>query len=620
MNAMQAAPPAMRYFPVVDQEACERGKIDAILDNIFTLNGETHRLPEPIDWARNPSADREWHILLHKFYYATGLGLAFHETGARRYLDQWVVLTRSWIEQAPADFCHNPELRADASQIAGRRIQNWLYAYHYCVLDNHTRPIDKVFHPLLLESLRAQVGYLLGHLSPARNHRTLELYAVFLAAVAFPQWREASDWLAFARREIIANIANDLLADGVHCELSTDYHHLVLRNYLCVRRLAKMNGIALPAAVDEALIKALEFAMYAHKPDGVVPALSDGDARGFAQVLHWGHELYGRADMLYVATQGAAGTPPARRVAGFGAGGYYFLRSGWGERGEAFHDERYLVFDCGPLGAGNHGHFDLLSIELAGYGRSLVVDPGRYTYYESGAVNWRARFRATAAHNTVVVDGKNQTRYGPLPGKHRYKIQGPPPRHELKAFISGAGFDYLHGAAHSAEYDAVHERKIAFIAGEYWLVVDMLRSSSEHDYELLFHLGAPAQGRVEVHPRRGCTVIATPQLLIAQAYRPDVKLELRQGWISARYGEKHRAPVVCFQARARDQTFATLLYPYAKAPPALSFAQRSGVTGALTLRIEVQHVTRYCVDECVFTAHGEAPFQVRRRVVIEDRP
>jgi hypothetical protein len=41
------------------------------------------------------------------------------------------------------------------------------------------------------------------------------------------------------------------------------------------------------------------------------------------------------------------------------------------------------------------------------------VDPGRYTYSEAGEVNWRVHFRGTAAHNTVCVDGRNQTRYAP---------------------------------------------------------------------------------------------------------------------------------------------------------------------------------------------------------------
>ncbi len=58
-------------------------------------------------------------------------------------------------------------------------------------------------------------------------------------------------------------------------------------------------------------------------------------------------------------------------------------------------DGQYLVFDCGALGEGNHGHLDCLSFELAAFGRSLIVDPGRYTYFEGGPMNERAAFRGT---------------------------------------------------------------------------------------------------------------------------------------------------------------------------------------------------------------------------------
>ena len=68
---------------------------------------------------------------------------------------------------------------------------------------------------------------------------------------------------------------------------------------------------------------------------------------------------------------------------------------------------RYLIFDCGPLGDGGHGHYDLLSVEAWDGARPLVLDPGRFTYAEP----LRRWFRGTAAHNTVCVDGEDQTPY-----------------------------------------------------------------------------------------------------------------------------------------------------------------------------------------------------------------
>ena len=182
-----------------------------------------------------------------------------------------------------------------------------------------------------------------------------------------------------SRDELVKNIQSDLLPDGIHCEQSTDYHHLVLKNYLWIKKLALLNHIEMPGDFDALVKKALEFSLYTHRPDGTIPSLSDGDSRTFLDLLKQGYELYGGEDLLYVASRGAKGKPPAERSKGFGAGGYYILRSGWGDRGDSYADERYLILDCGPLGAGNHGHLDLLSFEAAAFrgGPRRRSRPGR---------------------------------------------------------------------------------------------------------------------------------------------------------------------------------------------------------------------------------------------------
>ena len=287
--------------------------------------------------------------------------------------------------------------------------------------------------------------------------------------------------------------------------------------------------------------------------------------------------------MLYVASQGRRGTPPAKRSVYFADGGYGIIRSGWGRNGKAFGDEQYLILDCGPLGAGNHGHFDCLNFELAAYGRSLIVDPGRYTYSEAGEVNWRVKFRGTAYHNTVVVDGKNQTRYEPRPikvasrhahGSMRHKVTGPAPQHEMRTFSSRARFDFMHGVARSQEYDAVHERRMFFAFGEYWICCDTLASPSTHRYDLLFHLNEQAQDRVAIKRERGTLLVYAPNLVVAQEEREGaVGLDVDPGFVSYRYGVKHAAPIVRFSQDESNAKFQTVLYPYRTDPPTISMRE-----------------------------------------------
>lgn len=584
---------SVRYFPIVDETQISRVKTEQVLGNCFDFNEERHQLAMEFDWMANPSDDLEWLILLHKFYYATGLGIAFDETKDERYAQKWVELTDRWIQNVPLEFL--------PTDVAGRRIQNWLSAHFFFVTQNQATSLSPDFYLRFLCSVHGQVEHLKANLTPARNHRTLELWALFFAAVVFPEFKVAAEWLTFATEQLSLNAQSDFLSDGVHSELSTDYHHLALRNFLYVIRLAQMNQVALPAGLHSQVRRALEFALYVHKPDGAIPALSDGDAASYLSLLQQGYELYGDDVMLYVATQGRQGRAPALRSRGFSDSGYFILRSGWGQI-EPFTDERYLVFDCGPLGAGNHGHFDLLSLEAAAFGQSLVVDPGRYTYHEpasadSTETNWRVRFRSTAAHNTVVVDGKNQTRY--KFHKRKFKIRGEAPAHEMKSFISRKDFDYLHGVARSQEYPAVHERRIAFIATEYWVISDLLLSNEEHDYDLLFHLSGKASGKTSVNVQSKTLLIDSPSLVIAQSHDSNIKPSVEDGYVSPSYGLKHSAPVARFAQRGGNASFQTILFPYKTECPEIAIEN-----------LEVFNGERACLPEeasgfCVTIKRGE---------------
>ena len=586
---------SIAYFPVVDEGESAKEKMDGILEDLFELNHERHHHSIPADWFQNPSSDREWLFMLHKFYYAVGLGKVFQETGDLRYAEKWVALTSSWMDSVPLDFL--------PSRVAGRRIQNWIYAHYFFVSSTDSELLQPDFYVKFLGSLQAQVKYLCAHLDTARNHRTLELAAIFLAAVVFPEFKEAQGWLEFSRKALDENLEKDLLPDGVHCELSTEYHHLVLKNYLGVMRLAKLNDIGMPQSMHHRIQQALEFAMYVHKPDGLIPAISDGDVGSYLSLLQQGYDLYGCPALQYVATKGMKGRPPANRSKGFSESGYYILRSGWGTHSEPFEEEKYLLFDCGPLGAGNHGHFDLLSFEMAAYGQSLIVDPGRYTYDESGEINWRERFRGTAYHNTVMVDGKHQTRY--LQGKTKLEIKGPEPGHEIKAFISQPGFDYVHGVATSFEYPVIHERKIFSLVPEYWIIVDTLRAQEEHhQYDLLFHLSPSALHQVSVRVACQTLTIGSPHLILCQPFDPAVHPFVEEGFISDSYGRKKPAPIVRFRSQGTSTNFYTVIYPYRDVRPRISVEHlpvyagkpRSSFLQASVLRVSIEKGSQYVQD------------------------
>ena len=524
-------------FCAIEHLHRDRAVADAVRAGRFTHCGVTRSLGTEPDWlgAALPE-DEEWRIEWVKFYYGLDLAHAFRETGDAAYLHAWERLVRSWLEQVPPD--HDP------SEIAARRIQNWLYAWGSFASAPTFPGLAPSLAEELLASLAAQAAHVRATLTPERNHRTLELYALFLLPLAFPELDHDGS-LAFATEALCRDLLDAFRPDGVHRESSTHYHLVALRTFIAARENAARYGLDLGDVYDERLARACDFGLHVHRPDGRIPALSDSDSGSYGELLAHAGRLLERPDFLWAASAGAEGTPPLARKASFHDGGYYVQRSGWGEGATAFRDERFLVFDCGPLGDGGHGHYDLLSLEAYGAGRPLVVDPGRYTYSEQGE-NLRRWFKGTAAHNTVCVDGLDQTPY------RRGKPRGPVAEGRFLRRLRSPRLDVLVGEARSPAYDAVHERSVAFVAGEYWVIEDRLRGDESHRYDLRFQLSADD---AEVD---GDTVRAPGLVLVVAA---DAEPRLEDGWISERYGEKRRAPVVSVAVEDTEARFVTHVFP-----------------------------------------------------------
>jgi hypothetical protein len=141
----------------------------------------------------------------------------------------------------------------------------------------------------------------------------------------------------------------------------------------------------------------------------------------YASLLDTGAALFGRPD-LHTGRPGdrktgwLLGARPVRVPAAGGAGGrsafpeggYWVLSSQRGQPGEV-----RAVVDAGPLGylsIAAHGHADALSVALSIDGEEVLIDPGTFAYHTQPA--WRNYFRGTSAHNTVRIDGQDQSVIG----------------------------------------------------------------------------------------------------------------------------------------------------------------------------------------------------------------
>jgi hypothetical protein len=275
-----------------------------------------------------------------------------------------------------------------------------------------------------LHSIHAHCAYIERHLSrhsSANNHLIGELAGLLAGATTWPCWPASARWRELAVAGLEREAQLQYSRDGVNREQAFAYH-VFSAEFLFAAALC---GPAFSPAYWQVLQRALRFLrsvrdagghlpMVGDADDGMVFCLgADGEDRA-AQLLALGDALFKGAQCrsagarwLLHALPGAAPQLPAEADTGwdFREGGYLLFGDRFGQRREILG-----MLDCGALGylgIAAHGHADALAITLSVGGEPCLVDPGTYSYWQHQ--KWRDYFRGTSAHNTVRVDGLDQS-------------------------------------------------------------------------------------------------------------------------------------------------------------------------------------------------------------------
>lgn len=550
------APDRPRTPPLTPPRPDDLAVALAVVDGRFTLIGETYDLGDDPSWERNPSRDKEWLIAHHKFVWAPALVHAFRETGDDVFLRTWARLVDSWLREMGTGFI----AQSDA-QVEAKRVEHWIASLGLLRGTEWRGVLDGAFLRRMVERLGAEAAYISEHLKPVRNHRTFQLLSVFLVGALYPELDRAGELAALARDLLTENLLAEIHPDGVHIELSTHYHQLVCESAVAFAEAADAAGIALDEALLERIARALEFSQWLQWPDGSIPLIGDSDVGDHRPLLARGAALLGDERLTWGATLGREGTPPAERSRGFGSAGYAVLGDGWGHDPETYAARTHVFYDAALLGEGSHSHYDLFNFTLYCDGGPAVVDPGRFTYSaepDDNGVDWRHYFKSTAAHNTVTIDGLDQTRY-----LSRTK-HGPDVVVEDRAWLLGERSDWIRARARSHEYAPVHERRFVFLAGEVIAVIDRIDPGDDapHRADLRFHLSETDAGAVEWHAAGDALRVDTARCAIRCLMPDGAVAELQDGWVSRLYGVKHPAPVVSVTRDGVGETvFCSVLAP-----------------------------------------------------------
>ncbi|MFJ6934359.1 alginate lyase family protein [Streptomyces sp. NPDC101132] len=490
--------------------------------------------------------------------YLTVLAAAYAVTGDGRYAERVAGHLRSW-------WAANPPLHGVhwVSGIElGIRLLSWVWIRR--LLDGWSGAAA------LFEGSPVAVGQIWHHQrwlaafpsrgSSANNHVIAEAAGQFAAACAFGWFPESERWRSAALRSLERHLRGNTFPSGLNRELASEYHGLVLELGLAAVAEGDAAGVPVPATVRLVLLRMtdalaavvdnrLRPPRQGDSDDGHGLVLDGAGTDRWGSLLSTGEAVFGRLDW-WPAVPGTdvrtpllaallrSGAPavarPARRPAHFADAGLTVLRG---------PEEIWCRCDGGPhgfLSIAAHAHADALSLEVRHDGVDVLADPGTYCYH--GQPEWRRYFRSTLGHNTLELDGGDQSVSGGpfLWTRHaRSRV--------LVADTSGGGV-----ARWSAEHDgyrpSVHRRRVELTAALRELrVVDEVRGP-RRAVRLAFHLGPEVTAELTgsrallTWSRDGedrSAVLDLPEQLSWRAHRGESAPPL--GWYSAGFGRREPA-------------------------------------------------------------------------------
>jgi len=557
---------------------------DRIGEGTFNLLGLRElKLGDPIDWHLEPLSGKRtplvhwsqlnyldaevagdkkitWELNRHQYFLT--LGRAYWLTGDERYAEVFVSHVTSWMDQNPPKLGIN---WASSLEISFRSI-SWLWALQF-FRESPSLNADVWLRMVKFLYLNAShlETYLSTYFSP-NTHLTGEALGLFYIGLLLPEFRDAARWRDLGFEILESQLSRHVQPDGVYFEQSSYYHRYTADFYIHLAVLLRRNGMKLPEALEPKLELLLDHLMYLTRPDGTTPFFGDDDggrlvmlddrrANDFRSVLSTGAVLFNRPDYKFVAGETAeetlwllsaeglrsfddlAARLPTKQSMAFADGGYYVMRDGWSPTAN------YLLFDCGPHGWSNcgHAHADALAIEVAAGGRTVLVDPGTFTY--TGGKELRDWFRGSAAHNTVTVDGESSS----IPADtFSWKTKTSCERlawfeHERFTYVSGR-----HNGYEQIGKPGTHTRSILFLKHDYWLLQDRLELTGRHQFEQWFHFDSNLPS----------------DLLEIASFAEKGAWAKEEGWVSHCYAQRAPAPVRVFSATAAGEfEIITFLLP-----------------------------------------------------------
>lgn len=520
----------------------------------------------------------------NRHHHLVVLGRAYRTSGNPKYAEAIKEQLLSWLDANPYGYGMNWR---SPMELAIRMI-NWVWALDL-IRDSGIRVADfhdRVRYSAYLHLRDVTRKYSQG--TSANNHLIGEAAGVFIACCYFSDLPDAARWKQQSFDILCQEILTQTTVEGCHRELALGYHYFVLQFFLFAGLAGRQSGMEFPSTYWKAMEQMFEFLsrlaeggkppLYGDCDDGYVLDLGT-TPHDSASLFAVGAALFNRPDFKTLAGDslemlswllGEKGLDAYNRLDkdnnkiqlashSFSEAGLYLLQTGLRESEERIS----VLIDCGELGYKSiaaHGHADALSFTLRVGGHDVLVDPGTYDYFTFP--EWRNYFRSTKAHNTVEIDGQDQSvMLGPFLWGKRAVARCL----TWESSLYGGKFVGEHDGYTRLNDPVLHRRTIE-LNGENQTVtiIDEIEAKTTHNVQILFHCAPTC--RVEENGPHSLNV-SVANRTVRLIFEPNIKVHLLYGnkqpiagWVSPNYhGKEPTTTIIAERECNGNNQFRTII-------------------------------------------------------------
>lgn len=477
-----------------NKDYLSRFDIKDIQDNQFTFINITNKVELSKAWNDN-ELQHLWRYNLHYFEYLFKLANGYLNGANNQSFNykKYKELINNWIVSNPyplGDGWHPYTISL--------RITNWITTYQ---IFKDEILSDNEFNNDFKKSLYIQYKYLQANLEKdvLGNHYFENIKALIICSIFFEDRNTKEKF----KKELLEQLNEQILQDGMHFELSPMYHKIILEDLIKISYWLKDEEIYNQLIIY--IQKMIDVTYSFENNFGKTPSFNDS-ADGISKDFDC---------LLKVCNKYFELTPQGNDS--FEKSGFYIIED----------QNKKLIFDTGdicPTYLPAHGHCDALSYELSIKGIPFIVNSGTYRY-ENG--EWRDFFRSTKAHNTVSISGQEQSQFW---GSFRVakRIQ----KLRRKQFIYKD--IQFYAGTYVSYYGVEHKRYIGYIDENTVVVLDYVNAELNDEVKSYVHFVPGTEVDIRNDMVSVINANETIKIIGIGASKPTIQ----EGWYSPEFNVK----------------------------------------------------------------------------------